>query len=410
MVGKILLIQFWVISISLAVSLSAPVSVYALSQNQRKVIQSGIPYFNVEDNFQKDCAPTANLTGSEITEKVFNYFLTKGLTAPQAAGIMGNLQEESGINPRRVQDKPGQPRSPDSDVITLDGKTGFGLVQWTSLGRQQGLRVASQAAGTKDSDLTVQLEYLWKEMGTSEFKDNGFERLKASQDVREITSIFMLSFERPEVKTQAAQDRRAALSLAWLAKYGSSVADPTAVNSGPTVVTDFCGGSGLATVTSGFSLPVTDDFYEDNRQAFLEDHHLRKNGSQFPAADIPMDENTLIYTMSDGVVEKAPAETIDKGYGLGVIINAGNGIKFIYGHGTDGGAFPGAKQGDTVKAGQPIMHSGNTGKSTGPHLHLEIRVGSQLKCPQSFFESIYNKKVLPVESLPNEGCSSGDRI
>ena len=56
------------------------------------------------------------------------------------------------------------------------------------------------------------------------------------------------------------------------------------------------------------------------------------------------------------------------GYGVTVIINHGNGYRSLYGHLSK----VKIKKGATVKRGETIALSGNTGASTGPHLHFEI--------------------------------------
>lgn len=58
-----------------------------------------------------------------------------------------------------------------------------------------------------------------------------------------------------------------------------------------------------------------------------------------------------------------------KGYGYYVVIRHENGLETVYGHLSK---FL-VKPNQTVKAGDPIALGGNTGKSTGPHLHFETR-------------------------------------
>lgn len=57
-------------------------------------------------------------------------------------------------------------------------------------------------------------------------------------------------------------------------------------------------------------------------------------------------------------------------YGNAVIIDHGDGIKAMYAHNSKNLV----KEGDWVKVGQPIALIGSTGRSTGPHVHLEIHV------------------------------------
>lgn len=327
------------------------------------------------------------LSGAESAEKTFNFFISKGLTAPQAAGIMGNLQAESGINPRRVQSTPTP--SGDSDVMALDGTTGYGIAQWTSLGRQQGLHAAAVTAGKTDGDLGVQLNYLWTELEGA-YKREVLDPIKATQDVQEVTSIFMLKFERPKDQSAQAQQERGDFSRAWLAKYGSG----TAVAGSSDTVS--CGG-GEGEVTNGYSLPTDRKWYDKYPQWFTKPHH------DYPAADIPLPTGTPIYSMTDGKVIRAG---MGGDCGQGVIIEVKPGLLFLYCHGSDGGAIPGAKQGDVVKAGQLLMHSASTGNSTGPHLHLEIQSGSKELCPQTLFTGIVNGSIPQISSLPASGCTN----
>ena len=93
--------------------------------------------------------------------------------------------------------------------------------------------------------------------------------------------------------------------------------------------------------------------------------------------DIASPKNQPIYASADGTISLCgyqDASNHGKGYGLRVYINHGNGIQTIYAHGS--ALAEGIRQGVNVKKGQIIMYSGNSGNTTGPHLHFEMKAGS----------------------------------
>ena len=68
------------------------------------------------------------------------------------------------------------------------------------------------------------------------------------------------------------------------------------------------------------------------------------------------------------------------GYGYYVMIDHGNGLATLYGHCSK----LLAKVGQTVEAGDIIALSGSTGRSTGPHLHFEVRVNGERTNPRAY--------------------------
>ena len=67
-------------------------------------------------------------------------------------------------------------------------------------------------------------------------------------------------------------------------------------------------------------------------------------------------------------------------YGYYVMIDHGNGLSTLYGHNSQ----LLAQVGQTVEAGDIISLSGSTGRSTGPHLHFEVRVNGQRTNPRAY--------------------------
>lgn len=93
------------------------------------------------------------------------------------------------------------------------------------------------------------------------------------------------------------------------------------------------------------------------------------SGVYHGALDYGVPIGTTVYAAGDGVVLNATYRA--GGLGNCVVIQHANGLRTYYGHGN--GKFY-VSPGDVVAKGQPIMLSGNTGNSSGPHLHFEVRV------------------------------------
>ena len=98
-------------------------------------------------------------------------------------------------------------------------------------------------------------------------------------------------------------------------------------------------------------------------------HPIDKTTKFHSGIDIGVEEGKDILTVQDGVV--IYADWLG-GYGKTVIISHGNNITTLYAHNSE----LLVKLGDKVKKGQVIAKSGNTGFSTGPHLHFEIRINN----------------------------------
>ena len=87
--------------------------------------------------------------------------------------------------------------------------------------------------------------------------------------------------------------------------------------------------------------------------------------------DIPAPGGTPIYAAQNGVVTTVNANRYASSYGYYCIINHGNGYATLYAHQNQ---VPIVKEGQTVQKGQVIGYVGTSGRSTGNHLHFELRV------------------------------------
>jgi len=97
--------------------------------------------------------------------------------------------------------------------------------------------------------------------------------------------------------------------------------------------------------------------------------------------DFTANTGTDVYATANGRVERVQRKY--GGYGRNIIVNHGNGYKTLYAH----LSASKVKVGQKVVRGQVIGAVGNTGKSTGPHLHYEVRLNNEPLNPSNFYFS-----------------------
>lgn len=93
--------------------------------------------------------------------------------------------------------------------------------------------------------------------------------------------------------------------------------------------------------------------------------------------DIATRVGTPVYATAAGIVSRSQ---IEGGYGKLIVIDHGYGYKTYYGHNSK----LNVKVGQRVKRGDLIAASGNTGTSTGPHVHYEVRLNGVPLNPRKF--------------------------
>ena len=108
-------------------------------------------------------------------------------------------------------------------------------------------------------------------------------------------------------------------------------------------------------------------------------HPIYKTEKLHTGMDFTAPVGTEIYATGNGTVVKV--EKDGRGYGNNVIINHGYGYQTVYGHMSKFSVRPGQK----VKRGDLIGSVGNTGTSTGPHLHYEVHKNGNPVNPVNFY-------------------------
>jgi len=138
----------------------------------------------------KPCAASQHFSASSTfpnDRTAFDYFRSHGLSAAQAAGIVGNLDQESGNDPTKYQ---------------YDNGPGRGIAQWTSGGRAgdrwdgPGNDSAVAYASTEHASvwsLRTQLDFIWYEL--TKVGSDGLSSLKQQSSVDGAESVFQSKFE-----------------------------------------------------------------------------------------------------------------------------------------------------------------------------------------------------------------------
>lgn len=118
---------------------------------------------------------------------------------------------------------------------------------------------------------------------------------------------------------------------------------------------------------SGFRWPV--------RGRVVSGYGAKSNGRENDGINMAVPEGTPVRAAEDGVVAYAGSEL--SSYGNLVLVRHSNGFVTAYAHNSE----LNVKRGDTVKRGQAIAKSGQSGDVNSPQVHFEIRKGSQAVDP-----------------------------
>lgn len=108
-----------------------------------------------------------------------------------------------------------------------------------------------------------------------------------------------------------------------------------------------------------------------------------REGREHLGIDLAMPQDTPLRSFCDGVVEKV-MNFGSNNIGKGIIIKTKDGIRYVYGHMDEIDVH----QGQTVNSGTLLGLSGNTGHSTGPHLHFAEMVNGQYVDPSNVIDKV----------------------
>lgn len=178
--------------------------------------------------------------GDERKGKIWNYLISKGMTMAGAAGMMGNMYAESGLIPNRVEilllnrykelgitytdasytaavDSGKIPLSEFLHPIKPTYQYGYGLCQWTSPSRKQGLYDLCKSKGKSIGNLDCQLAFLIDELKTS-YK-SVWQTLTTSNNVLNCAVKVLSEFEIPAEMGQQIQQQRYGYAMKYYDQF-----------------------------------------------------------------------------------------------------------------------------------------------------------------------------------------------
>lgn len=175
-----------------------------------------------------------SLIGADNAEKIWNFLIGKIGNPYGVAGLMGNLNCESGLNSKNLEDQYATRYgfTDDSYTKAVDDGTyqnfvhdafGYGLAQWTWWTRKEGLLKLAKSRSTSIGDLETQLEFLIQELNSAfspVLKD-----LKNAKTVSEASDSVLLKFEAPLNQSQSVKNTRAASGQKIFDRFKSNTSE-----------------------------------------------------------------------------------------------------------------------------------------------------------------------------------------
>ena len=197
-----------------------------------------------------------SLIGATNEEKIWNYLYSKLGNVYGVAGIMGNINAESGLKPNNLQNSYEKKLNMTDDQYTaavdngsytnfVYDSAGYGLVQWTYWSLKRDFLAYVQSKGASIGDLEIQLEFLCKQLSES-YTSSVWNVCKSATSVLQASNAMLLKFERPADQSEAVQSKRAGYGQVYYNKYA------TKATTTPTQTT-----TGSPTTTGGTSMSVT---------------------------------------------------------------------------------------------------------------------------------------------------------
>ena len=199
---------------------------YSVLENAKAACKDG---YTVYDESGKAVYGAELQPATDAAGVIWAFLTGKGLNAYAAAGLMGNLYAESGLNANNLQNSYSKKFNMSDAEYTAavdngsytnfaHDKAGYGLAQWTYYSRKQALFDYAKAAAASIGDLNMQLAFLWQEL---QGYKSVMKVLKAATSVRAASDSVLTGYEKPADQSEAVQKKRAEYGQKYYDKYAA---------------------------------------------------------------------------------------------------------------------------------------------------------------------------------------------
>ena len=303
-------------------------------------------------------------SSNQVVNTAYNTFIGLGLTPEAACGIIGNMQQESGLSPTAVNKSSGA----------------TGLCQWLG-GRLTNLKSYASSKGKDWTDVQTQCEWAWEEAlgkdSTTKSLLNkncgGPEGFAKLTDLKQAVNLWRKCFERCG-ENEAMDSKRLSYAQNWYNQVtkkentdGSGTGELPPLEEADLEVVAFTTRPQPRTgEVFGWPLP---GISKVSSKFGPRTPPCAGASSMHGGIDIGASSGTPILSYASGEVVQNVAW--NKSAGNYIKIDHGNGVCSRYLHMVQPSPLT---VGTKVAAGQEVGKVGNTGVGTGPHLHFEIHI------------------------------------
>ena len=170
---------------------------------------------------------------------IWNFLKKEGFNDYGIAGLMGNLDAESGLRSNNLQDTYSRKfglsdaqytQKVDNGTYTnfVKDEAGYGLAQWTYWSRKQNLLNYAKAKGKSIGDLEMQLGFLCKEL-KEQYTNSVYNVLKTATSLQQASDAVLMNFERP-LNAASQKSKRAQMGQVYYNKFSKGVGNIMATN------------------------------------------------------------------------------------------------------------------------------------------------------------------------------------